>query len=218
MSIYTKLLNVQNELKAPKSQYNSFGKYKYRNCEDILEAVKPLCLKEGVTLILSDTIELIGERYYVKATATLFDETENMSVSAYAREDETQKGMASSQITGATSSYARKYALNGLFNIDDTKDSDSMDNQDKGNSKPLKPETNAEEKTRVAAENKLIDSSKVAMLEKELNRTGVKETQILKKYKIFALKELTVINWNDAIKGLAQLKTKPVESTEPASE
>lgn len=127
MNIYEKLLEIQNELKAPKSQYNDYGKYNYRNCEDILEAVKPLCKKNKVVLIITDEIENLSERYYVKATAKLVDTEKTDSevkVTAYAREADTKKGMDSSQITGSTSSYARKYALNGLFNIDDTKDSD----------------------------------------------------------------------------------------------
>lgn len=125
--ILMKLGAVQTELKAPKGQYNSFGKYKYRSCEDILEAVKPLLNAKGCTLIVSDTMENIGDRYYIKATATIFDrETgENVSNSAYAREEDTKKGMDGSQITGTASSYARKYALNGLFLIDDTKDADT---------------------------------------------------------------------------------------------
>lgn len=126
MTIYEKLLEIQKELKAPKSQYNSFGKYNYRSAEDILEAVKPLCYKNKVVLTLSDDIVLVNERYYVAAHAKLTDvETaEQIVISAYAREEEEKKGMDGSQVTGAASSYARKYALNGMFNIDDTKDSD----------------------------------------------------------------------------------------------
>lgn len=133
MNIYEKLLAIQSELKAPKSQYNSFGKYYFRNCEDILEGVKPLCKKYRTVLVLSDSIVRVENRYYVEATAMLIDvesDSANIEVSAYAREEETKKGMDSSQVTGASSSYARKYALNGLFNIDDTKDSD---NTNKGN-------------------------------------------------------------------------------------
>ena len=126
MTIYEKLLEIQNELKAPKSQYNSFGKYNYRSAEDILEAVKPLCYKNKAVLTLSDDIVLVNERYYVAAHAKLTDaETaEQIVISAYAREEEEKKGMDGSQVTGAASSYARKYALNGMFDIDDTKDSD----------------------------------------------------------------------------------------------
>lgn len=134
MNIQEKLLKIQSELKAPKSQYNSFGKYKYRNAEDILEAVKPLCKSAGAFLVISDEIVNIGNRYYVKATARLCDtqvtngKMEFIDVSAYAREEEDKKGMDGSQVTGASSSYARKYALNGLFAIDDTKDSDTTNN------------------------------------------------------------------------------------------
>ena len=118
---------IQTELKAPKNLYNSFGKYSYRNAESILEAVKPLLKKYGCTLVLEDEIVNIGERYYVKATATLgcVESHTIVQASAYAREDETKRGMDGSQITGAASSYARKYALNGLFILDDTKDPDT---------------------------------------------------------------------------------------------
>lgn len=131
--INIKLMNIQQELKAPKGQYNDFGKYAYRSCEDILEAVKPLLKKEKVVLTISDELQYIGNRYYIKATATLIDtESEaTISNSAYAREEETKKGMDGSQITGASSSYARKYALNGLFGIDDNKDSDTTNIQNK---------------------------------------------------------------------------------------
>jgi len=126
-----KILNkIQKELKAPKNQFNSFGKYNYRNCEDILEAVKPL-LGEAV-LTISDEVVNIGNHNYVKATATLKHGDEVESTTAFAREAEEQKGMNDSQLTGSTSSYARKYALNGLFCIDDTKDSDSTNTHGKG--------------------------------------------------------------------------------------
>lgn len=144
MTIYEKLLKIQSELHAPKGQYNNFGKYKYRSCEDILEAVKPLNAKYGLCLILSDEIVSIGARYYVKATALIIDTEVDVKVDktnediiggirceAYAREEDTKKGMDGSQITGASSSYARKYALNGLYNIDDTKDSDATNTHGK---------------------------------------------------------------------------------------
>ena len=123
------LHDIQTKLKVGKENTNTFGKYNYRNCSDILEAVKPL-LPEGFSLLLSDEIVLIGERYYVKATAILSNGKESSVVTAFARESFDKKGMDDSQITGAASSYARKYALNGLFAIDDTKDADSMDNTD----------------------------------------------------------------------------------------
>ena len=127
MSIYTKLMNVQNELKVPKNNKNTFGNYKFRNAEDILEALKPLLKKYNATVIITDDVVMVGDRYYIKATVKFIDtETgEMIETSALAREEETKKGFDASQITGSTSSYARKYALNGLFAIDDTKDSDT---------------------------------------------------------------------------------------------
>lgn len=127
METLQKLLTVQTKLKAPKSQRNNFGGYNYRNCEDILEAVKPLLAEVKATIIVGDELVMIGDRYYVKATAKFVDcETkEVIENTGFAREEETKKGMDGSQITGASSSYARKYALNGLLAIDDTKDSDT---------------------------------------------------------------------------------------------
>ena len=120
------LISIQSELKAPKTQYNKFGGYKYRKAEDILEAVKPLLAKQKCTLIITDDVVLIGNRIYVKATATIKNEKgECETTNGWAREEETKKGMDGSQITGASSSYARKYALNGLFAIDDNADSDT---------------------------------------------------------------------------------------------
>lgn len=126
MSVQTKLLKIQNELKAPKNQYNSFGKYKYRNCEDILEALKPILKEQKATITISDEIVEICGKSYIKANAVLTDveEEKSVNVTAFAREEENKKGMDASQITGCASSYARKYALNGLFAIDDTKDGD----------------------------------------------------------------------------------------------
>ena len=123
--------DIQHKLKAPKGQYNSFGKYNYRSCEDILEGVKPLLKEHNLALLIDDEIVQIGERYYVKATARITDGREIVSATAYAREPDTKKGMDESQITGATSSYARKYALNAFLCIDDTKDADTMDNSKK---------------------------------------------------------------------------------------
>ena len=131
--IYEKLGAIQAKLKAPKGQFNDFGKYKYRSCEDVLEAVKPLLSEYKCVLLLRDSIESAEGRVYIKATAQFFDieapET-FIEVTAYAREEETKKGMDASQVTGAASSYARKYALNGLFCIDDTKDSDFTNTQE----------------------------------------------------------------------------------------
>lgn len=125
------LIKIQSELKSPKNQFNSFGKYNYRSCEDILEALKPLLLANECKLILSDEMVNIGERYYVKATATITSENDSVSVTAFAREEAEKKGMDLMQLSGATSSYARKYALNGLFLIDDNKDSDTTNKGEK---------------------------------------------------------------------------------------
>lgn len=129
--INAKLIKVQQALKAPKNQYNEFNKFNYRNAEDILEAVKPLLAEQGLTLTLSDQMEYIGNRYYIKTTATLSDGVDTITTVAYAREDENRPGMSESQVTGCSSSYARKYCLNGLFLIDDGKDSDAFDNKAK---------------------------------------------------------------------------------------
>lgn len=133
MNIYEKLTEVQNELKAPKSKYNSFGKYNYRSCEDILEAVKPILKSKRLAMTVKDDVFNIGDRFYIMATVTVFDceSEEKVTTTAYAREDADKKGMDGSQITGSSSSYARKYALNGMFAIDDTKDADGWNTHDK---------------------------------------------------------------------------------------
>lgn len=136
-----RLIEIQSALKAPKNQRNSFGNYNYRSCEDILEAVKPLLKKHGLALIISDEVCARENRYYVEATATLYDEEgkEIAKASAMAREEESKRGMDASQLTGSTSSYARKYALNGLFAIDDTKDSDAINTHGKEEKPKLPP-------------------------------------------------------------------------------
>ena len=145
MGIYEKLSAIQQELKAPKGQYNSFGKYKYRSCEDILEAVKPICAKHKTALVLLDDIREVSGRFYVVAQAQLHDcESDNaVTATAFAREPDEKKGMADSQITGTASSYARKYALNGLFCIDDTKDADTDEYKHQQDKKPSKEEMDA---------------------------------------------------------------------------
>jgi hypothetical protein len=140
-----KLNLIQSELKAPKNQRNTFGNYNYRSAEDILEAVKPLLLKHECSMTISDTMIEVGGRIYVKATVDFQDGEKSVSVSAFAREEETKKGMDAAQITGSASSYARKYALNGMFLIDDTKDPDATNDHGKGNpreeKKPKKVDT-----------------------------------------------------------------------------
>jgi hypothetical protein len=126
MVLLQKLLKIQAELKAPKNQYNEFGEFYYRSCEDILSAAKPLCIREGILLYVTDDVKMIGDRYYVKATASVTDGENTIFAEAYARETESRTKMDAAQLTGSASSYARKYALNGLFCLDDTKDADAM--------------------------------------------------------------------------------------------
>lgn len=170
MNIYEKLSNIQKELKCNKSQYNKFGNYYYRSCEDILESVKPLCHKYRLTLVINDEIEVISERYYVKAVATLFDfDSDKIIVSsAYARESLTKKGMDESQITGTSSSYARKYALNGLFNIDDTKDNDTNEAKEQ--------QENAPKAKKITQEQKEIITSYINDFTKPIIGTKIKTT------------------------------------------
>ena len=155
-----KILKIQQELKAPKNQKNSFGNYNYRSCEDILEAVKPLLKETKCILSIQDELVQIGERYYIKATATITDieSKEQYINTAYARESLEKKGMDDSQITGATSSYARKYALNGLFLIDDTKDADTDEYQ----KQTTKKEPTYREQLTEYCSKKKIDKSELA--------------------------------------------------------
>lgn len=142
MTVYEKLLSVQLKLRAPKGQYNSFGKYSYRSCEDIQEAVKPLLKEVSAVLIISDEMVQLGDRYYIKSTAVFQDCESQAAISntAYAREEFDKKGMDASQITGSASSYARKYALNGLFCIDDVKDADTQEPKKSAETKAKQPE------------------------------------------------------------------------------
>lgn len=198
-----KLASIQSNLKAPKSQYNSFGKYHYRNCEDILEAAKPLLAEHNLILLVQDEIINIGDRFYVKATATITDGENTVSNSAFARESLDKKGMDDAQITGATSSYARKYALNGLFSIDDTKDADATNTHGKEEIKAnntVKIEVKAG--TQVA-ETKPVEKQEVKTFlaqgdtfskKEELKRNGFMWNSELKGWVIKTNKELPVIN------------------------
>ena len=176
------LIEIQKKLKAPKGQYNTFGKYKYRSAEDILEAVKPLCHENNCTLILSDEMVNIGQRYYIKATAKITNGTEEVVVSAYAREDETKKGMDGSQITGTASSYARKYALNGLFCIDDTKDADTDEYKKQTSKKSAKKTNSAPKLSREDLEVKIVALCDAQRLD---------IADICKRVKVGSLEELT---------------------------
>lgn len=182
-NIYSRLQAVQMELKAPKDQYNNFGKYSYRSCEDILEVVKPLCQKQGLLLSLTDEIVEIGGRNYIKSIARVIEmETgKDFFTTAFAREDELKKEMDGSQISGCASSYARKYALNGLFCIDDTKDADTLDNR---------------------SEVQLATQKQQNELEVLCQKTGSDLKKVLAWVHCQNIKELTVPAWQRAVAGL----------------
>ena len=154
-SFIEKLTSVQRDLRAPKSKFNNFGKFKYRSCEDILEAVKPLLIEQGLLLTISDSIEAFGDKIYVKATATITDGITSIANAALARDPITKSGMDGAQVTGASSSYARKYALNGLFLIDDMIDADGMDI-----SEPKKKSTTKVEQVAPVSREELIEKAK----------------------------------------------------------
>lgn len=195
MKVYSKLVEVQNKLKAPKSQFNSFGKYNYRNAEDILEAVKPILKEVGAVVILKDEIVLIGDRYYLKTKAQFIDaeEGEIIEVEAIAREAEEKKGMDSAQVTGATSSYARKYALNGLFLIDDTKDNDH----------------DTLYKTDLKKEEQKISEKQIDSIVELIEKTKSDLKGFLGYFKIKEIPEMTAKQANEGIKMLEnKLKTE----------
>lgn len=208
MTIYEKLLTIQQELKAPKNQYNSFGNYNYRSSEDIQEAVKPLLKKTGTVLLVNDTVELIGARYYIKATAVLQDteSSECIANTAYARETEDRPKMDASQLTGSCSSYARKYALNGLFCIDDSKDADSLNHgQQDGRKNTHLTQTENIKGSR--QQEQKVDSRHIAVIREELGRTGVSLKSMLSSYKLATLEQMTITQFKDAMDKLKQYPT-----------
>ena len=189
------LIIIQSQLKAPKGQYNSFGKYKYRSAEDILEAVKPLLMENECYMTLNDELVMIGTRYYVKATATIVNKDgKSVSNQALAREDDDKKGMDGSQITGTASSYARKYAMNGLFLIDDTKDADTDEYQNQvKNGKAKQPATKQKGLTDDAmfiAEAEAENCETVAQLSAVYNKYAAINPEYIKDGSIF-MKALT---------------------------
>lgn len=185
--LYKKVQEIQTHLKVPKNLYNSFGKYKYRNAEGICEAVKPLLAEHGLILTLSDEIVAVGERYYVKATATICsDANEKLSVSAFARESFDKKGMDDCQITGAASSYARKYALNGLFLLDDTKDADTDEYKQIG----------------------LVSEKQLEKLKQLCKEAGREESYIAKSMGVKTLAELPAEKFDKVQEGLMAIKAK----------
>ena len=236
MNIYDKLLEVQSRLKVSKDNMNTFGGYKYRSCEDILEGVKPLLKDWQATVTLTDEIILIGDRYYIKATASFTDTNEGTSIqtSAFAREDIQKKGMDLAQITGSVSSYARKYALNGLFCIDDTKDSDATNHHGKDDKQDIiqpKPPNNpvptvgnytvnvptkADEKAEQemeALKTKPISEQKCGIVTKMIKDAKVDTVQFLERYKINLLAEIT----NEMLPGIIKKLQTTIDAPKGAT-
>lgn len=204
MTVFEKLEKVQQILIAPKNQYNNFGKYSYRSCEDILEGLKP-CLKEvGASVLVSDELVLIGERYYIKATAKFIDSADGKEIcnTAYARESEDKKGMDASQVTGSTSSYARKYALNGLFCIDDVRDADSRDNRTQEQKAKTQKEIVDD------ASKKADNLKKINNVIDVLGKNGIVLDFVLKLYKVSDVKELSDKQCDNILKHLEDIKNK----------
>ncbi len=199
-NIRQKLLNIQMELKAHKSQFNKFGNYNYRSCEDILEAVKPLCKKHNLLLMITDEMVVHGERFYVKSTAIICEvegeiDQKGIACVAFARESLEKKGMDSSQITGSTSSYARKYALNGLFCIDDTRDADTQDNT----AKPEKADSSKEHKKEMTEffSGAITTTIGEVNFKEDISKKG-------KKYKLYHILGENEIIYNTLDKNLAE--------------
>ena len=211
MNIYEKLSHIQGEIRVNKSNYNSFGKYSYRSAEDILEAAKPICRGYGCVLVLDDEIVYFDGRFYVKATATLTDvETlEKITATAYAREEETKKGMDASQVTGACSSYARKYAMNGLFNLDDAKDADTDAFHEQTTGKTKKVETAVKTPKPTA---RIITPAEVILLERAIEGYPASDpveeriTKICHANAVSSLEELTVEKYTKIMSQLGGTK------------
>jgi hypothetical protein len=203
MSIYEKLLLVQQKLKAPKNQYNSFGKYNYRSCEDILEGLKPLLGEVKALVVLNDSIQMIGDRYYIKATAEFIDTEDGKSIisNGLAREDNDKKGMDLAQVTGSVSSYARKYALNGLFCIDDTKDSDHNNTGDKQNppKQQTKTSTPASNEPKHATSSGIISDAQLKRLY-AIATDKEKARAVMAKYGYASSKEIKTADYEKIVK------------------
>lgn len=213
MNIYEKLLHIQQNLKAPKGQYNEFGNFHYRSCEDIQEAVKPLLAEAKAILLTGDEIVQIGSRFYIKATAVLQDTESQDSITntAFARETEERPKMDGAQLTGSASSYARKYALNGLFCIDDSKDPDTPFAE----KEKIKPERKApvapaqNNNTRQQVSN--LDLNKLC---KEAERTGTNLTQVCERYKVRNIRELTPEQYKRAMVAFSKMESLPPPAPE----
>lgn len=198
MSVYEKLSHIQNEINVPKNLYNKFGNYYYRNAETIFDTAKPVCMKYRTTLVVSDEVVNVDGRFYIKGIATLCDWDSDKEVTnvAYAREEEAKKGMDASQVTGSCSSYARKYALNGLFNLDDNKDSDSPEQREEIDARAKATAKNAESKKEKAEV--MATESQLKMIHELGNEERIEGLK--KHYKVNELSELTIDQASQAIK------------------
>lgn len=215
MELREKLSNIQQKIKAPKNLYNSFGKYNYRNAESILEAFKPYEKEYNVMLTLTDTIIQVYERIYIQATATLYDcqSDAHIEVSAFAREPDEKKGMDDSQVTGTASSYARKYALNGLLLLDDTKDADTDEYHNQTNKDSAANKAAKQNKPSAIAQAmfnaQVVDQSMINALFLELSRTGIGLNGVLAKYKLPDIHNMTVAQFKEAMDTLKKKPDKP---------
>ena len=209
MNIYEKLAAIQKEISVPKNNVNEYGKYNYRSCEDILAAVKPLLEKTGTVLTLDDEIVLVNERYYIKATATLLSvddgKLDTITNCAYAREEEVKKGMDASQITGSCSSYARKYALAGLFLLNGEKDADARDNRETEEPKAEEKKTEADPKRTK------ITQTQTEKLIKKLEADAIPVETVTKLYKVSKLPDLTVYKLQNIYENWDKIKAKAEE-------
>lgn len=218
MTIKEKLQMIQTELKAPKNQYNDFGNYNYRSCEDILEGVKPLLVKVKAALTISDEIVNIGSRYYIKATAALHDLESNevFEISAFAREPESRPKMDEAQVTGSSSSYARKYALNGLFCIDDTRDPDATNTGKKEEPKGNKGKQQGS--STKGKEKDVLKESNYKTLVETIRRKGVYPESVCERYKKDSLRKLTDAEFADAMKLLNIMPDKRPPAPDPRTQ
>lgn len=208
MSVYEKLLKVQAEIRAPKSNYNSFAKFNYRSLEDITEALKPVLSKYGATVVLNDSIEVIGERYYMKCTATFYDcETgESVSNTSFAREANEKRGMDEAQVSGMASSYCRKYCLNGLLLLDDVKDADSNEARVESDTK-AKKQTARKNPDAAPAAPATITEKEVAILREMLVKAGKEESKFYPK----GLQNLPASRYSEAVQTLTSMIRKKEE-------
>lgn len=211
MNIHEKLLHVQQKLKAPKNQYNKFGDFHYRSCEDIQEALKPLLAEVKAVLLTGDEVVQIGSRFYIKATAVFRDteSPEQIINTAYAREGEEKPKMDVAQVTGSSSSYARKYALNGLFCIDDTKDPDTRNN----GPEPTQPKGNKQQGSRTQP--KKLSKAELDRLKSEAARTGTELSKVCERYLVNTIEELTQEQYMKAMSAFRKMPTVEPDYYQP---